>query len=116
MFVQVFSQGDTSTTTSTTSKGEADGRRAVFRGAMSGELRDTSERANEQRTTGGVQWTTNDEQRATSRETAIPSGVPNKPMVLTASTSTEERSPRSVRQHIGRPLGPGAPGGELRKA
>jgi len=28
-------------------------------------------------------------------------------MVLTATTSTEERSPSSVRQHIGEPLGSG---------
>ena len=31
-------------------------------------------------------------------------GVPNKPMVLTALTTTEERSPDSGRQHIGEPL------------
>ena len=31
--------------------------------------------------------------------------VPNKPMVLTATETTEERSPGSVRQHIGEPFG-----------
>ena len=30
---------------------------------------------------------------------------PNKPMVLTVLATTEERSPGSVRQHIGEPLG-----------
>ena len=33
------------------------------------------------------------------------SGLPNKPMVPTASTSLTEYTPRSLRRHIGQPLG-----------
>ena len=46
---------------------------------------------------------------ATFARAAAPS-VPNKPMVPTALTTTEERSPGSMRQHIGEPLGYGAAG------
>ena len=60
-----------------------------------------------------VQWTTR--WRAPWREAAVNSGVPNKPMVLTAPASTEEPAISSVRQHIGEPLGSQrrAAGGEL---
>ena len=41
----------------------------------------------------------------TMAELAATLSVPNKPMVLTALITTEERSLGSVRQHIGEPLG-----------
>ena len=43
--------------------------------------------------------------RATNGLRQEADGVPNKPMVLTALTTTEEPAISSVRQHIGEPLG-----------
>ena len=46
--------------------------------------------------------------RATNGLRQEADGVPNKPMVLTALTTTEEPAISSVRQHIGEPLDPRA--------
>ena len=46
------------------------------------------------------------ERRASRLAVQVASPQSNKPMVPTALATTEERSPGSVRQHIGEPLGP----------